>query len=91
MDRSQSAMSELIARLVDRGLLARMPDERDRRRTLIWLTETGRQTLETAQSVLSPILLARALEQMSSADRRRLLDAVRRLLDTNPTQGDEIP
>ena len=89
MDRSQAAMGELIARLVDRSLLARMPDERDRRRTLIWLTEAGRQTLETARSVLSAMLLARALKQMSSADRRRLIETVRRLLDTNPTQGDE--
>jgi len=89
MDRSQAAMSELIARLVTRGLLARMPDERDRRRTLIWMTETGRQTLESARSVLSPALVARAIEQMSFADRRRLIEAVQRLLDTNPTQGDE--
>ncbi len=89
MDRSQAAMSELIARLVARGLLARMPDERDRRRTLVWLTEAGRQELESARSVLSPALLARALAQMPSADRQRLIESVRILLETQPMQGDE--
>ncbi len=34
IDRSRAAMSELIVRLVEHGLLAWMPDERDRRRTL---------------------------------------------------------
>ena len=84
MDRSQAAMSEQITRLVERGLLARMQDERDRRRTLVWLTEKGRQTLETARSVLSTKLLVRAFDQISSADRRRLIEAARKLLDTKP-------
>ena len=33
-----------------------------------WLTEAGRQTLETARSVLLPTLLARALEGRQMGD-----------------------
>jgi len=91
MDRSQAAMSELMARLVARGLLARMPDQRDRRRTLVWLTQAGRDALKTATDVLSPKLLSRALEAMSPIERQRLIEAVGNLLETNPTQGEEGP
>ncbi len=91
MDRSQAAMSEMIARLVARGLLARMPDERDRRRTLVWLTPAGRDGLASARSVLSPDLLTGALSQMPPADRRRLIDSVRVLLETQLSKGDEEP
>lgn len=59
MDRSQAAMSELIAGLVERGLPARMRDERERRPTMVWLTETRRQTLDQARSVFLPTLLAK--------------------------------
>ena len=88
-DRSQAAMSELIGRLVARGKLARMPDDRDRRRVLVWLTPAGQQALKTARSVLSPDLLARALRQMTAAQRKRLIDAVQGLLDTSATDGDK--
>lgn len=73
LDRSQAAVSELVARLVRRGLLARMADERDRRRHLVWLTDEGQQFLRTTFQVLSPELLATALARMDDADRERLL------------------
>ena len=34
-------------------LLSRMPDEADRRRTLVWLTDAGRERLVLDQDVLS--------------------------------------
>lgn len=73
LDRSLAAVSELVARLVRRGLLARMADERDRRRHLVWLTDAGQQFLRTTFQVLSPELLATALARMDDADRERLL------------------
>ena len=83
MERSQAAMSEQIQRLVDRGQLARIPDQRDRRRTLIWLTDTGHETLKHARAVLSEELLAVALRQLSEQDRDTLIESINTLLRTN--------
>ena len=89
-DRSQSAMSELCERMMARGLLDRMPDERDRRRHLIWLTPQGRQVLAEARQVLSGELLRRAVERMRPEDRRQLVDGMRALLAAaHPTSHQE--
>ncbi len=90
MARSQAAMSELIARLVKRGMLDRMNDARDRRRVLIWLTAEGRNMLNTAREVLSRERLARSLEAMPGAARSRLIESMQDLLDANAKgEGDE--
>ena len=83
--RSQSATSELIDRLVRRNLLERLADERDKRRTLIWLTDTGSQVLNEARSVLSQELLECAMEQLSDGKRKRLLESMNSLINTKPT------
>ncbi len=83
-ERSQAAMSEIIRRLEQRGLLERRADERDRRRTLIWLSDDGLQTMRDAEQVLSPRLVRHAFEQMKADDRARLLEGLRALLDTQP-------
>lgn len=79
-ERSQSATSEILARLERRQLVERFSDERDRRRTLIWLTKTGLESLRLADSVLSPRLLEHAFDQMSERDRRKLLEGLEALL-----------
>ncbi len=81
-ERSQSATSEILARLERRGLIERFPDERDRRRTLIWLTKDGLRAHRLAESVLSPRLLEHAFRQMDAADRAKLFEGMRALLDT---------
>ena len=91
MDRSQAAMSEQIARLVDHGVLARTPDERDRRRILIWLTEKGHETLRQARSVLSVDLVAKAFENLPPDDRATLIGGIRALLDRNLQRGKDQP
>ena len=91
MERSQAAMSELIARLVKRGLLARLPDERDRRRILIWLTPAGRDYLRVSGQVLSEELLTAALAELSAADRRKLITAVQALLAVRPRKRSPSP
>ena len=73
LDRSQSAVSELLARMVKRGLLTRISDERDRRRTLVWLSKTGLDILEEERQVLDIERLERALAQMSEQERDGLL------------------
>ena len=52
-DRAQSVASELIDRLTREGLVARIRDERDRRRVLVWLTQAGQDRLERDREVLS--------------------------------------
>ena len=81
-DRSQSAMSEIVQRLVGHDLLERHADDRDRRRTLVWLTEKGQRVLEDAERVLSDRLVAHAVEQMDASDRTKLLEGMQALLDT---------
>ena len=45
---SQPALSRLIDRLVDRGLVSRTPDPDDRRAVALELTEAGREVQRTA-------------------------------------------
>ncbi len=79
-DRSQSAMSERIERLLRRGLLDRVRDERDRRRHFIWLTAAAEELLRDERDVLSRKLLLRAARRMGSADRAALLRGMRALI-----------
>jgi DNA-binding MarR family transcriptional regulator len=79
--RSQSAMSEIVDRLENRGLVMRIADERDRRRHLVWLSPDGRQMLSEAEEVLSVSRLARAMNQMNDGDRASLLKGMQALLD----------
>ena len=75
-------MSELINRLEQRDLLSRMTDERDRRRTLVWLTEVGKETLERSEQVLSLRLLGHAFDQMAEEEVHGILSALSQLLAT---------
>ncbi|MEZ5977630.1 MAG: MarR family winged helix-turn-helix transcriptional regulator [Planctomycetota bacterium] len=81
-DRSQAAMSDIVTRLERRGLLARVKDDRDRRRTLVWLTEEGTAQLDRATRVLDTALVAGALSAMPEDRRRALLDGLEALLGT---------
>ncbi len=80
LERSQSAMSEIINRLTARGLLSRVNDERDRRRTLVWLTPAGERVLDEARQVLSPQLLLRAMQRLTPKQRSQLVKLMTDLL-----------
>lgn len=84
-DRAQSAMSEIFGRLEKRELVSRLPDERDRRRSLVWLTEKGRAVLRRARQVLSERLLGEALQQLEPGERERIVEALEALLETTPS------
>ena len=81
LDRSQSSVSELLDRLVRRGLLTRLQDERDRRRTLVWLSKQGLALLEEERHVLDNARLARVLALMSPEQRNKLADGLSALID----------
>ena len=87
LDRAQSVVSEIVTQLEDNGLVERMTDPRDRRRTLVWLTPLGLDRLEQDRQVLSPELVDRALARLSAGDREALLHLMNELTEpTTPTR-----
>lgn len=87
LSRAQSVVSEIVDQLESHGLLARVRDESDRRRTLVWLTDTARERLVEEQEVLSRAAVTRAMRRMRPADRAKLLEGARALLVA--TRGDD--
>jgi DNA-binding MarR family transcriptional regulator len=63
LKRAQSVVSEIVDQLEKKGLLSRTADEADRRRTLVWLTDAGRERLVRDQDVLSRAALEKAFSQ----------------------------
>jgi DNA-binding MarR family transcriptional regulator len=80
MDRAQSVMSGILAQLERKGLVEHMRDERDRRRTLVWLTPAGFETLERERQVLSLERTEQAFARMSPQARKGLVDGMRALV-----------
>jgi DNA-binding MarR family transcriptional regulator len=87
LERAQSVVSEIVEQLETNGLLARVRDERDRRRTLVWLTDQGRARLLDEQEVLSTPLLERAVAAMRPADREKLIEGTRALVSAAPADA----
>lgn len=79
-NRAQSAMSELIDRLQANGYVNRIKDNRDKRRTLIWVTEAGRALDERSQEVMDRALLQESLDLLSEQERRQLMQLMQTLL-----------
>jgi len=75
--RSQAATSEMVKRLIRRDLLATVPDGRDRRRHLVWLTDNGQAVLQAARTPLDPDRVAGSLTRMTDEARQSLLAGMR--------------
>jgi DNA-binding MarR family transcriptional regulator len=80
MERAQSVMSEIVDGLERKGLLARMRDTRDRRRTLIWLTDEGRTAMAKEREVLCGDTLERAFATLGESARANLLQTMEALI-----------
>jgi DNA-binding MarR family transcriptional regulator len=65
----RNSASELLARLESKGLVARIRDERDERRVLVWLTDAGRDVVSRVGQVLAPDLIAETMATLSPAER----------------------
>lgn len=77
---SAASLTRLIDRLEERGLVARRRDEDDRRRVVVDLEPAGQEVLGQTRTLRgSP--LHEAVEAMSPADRRRLLETLRGLVE----------
>ncbi len=63
-----------------------MPDERDRRRVLVWLTEKGQEELSKARQVLSEDLVEQAMQNLSAQQRAQLIDGIQNLLTPSKPQ-----
>jgi DNA-binding MarR family transcriptional regulator len=80
LSRAQSVVSEIVQHLERDGWLERTRDPKDRRRTLVWLSDQGLELLEREREVLSSDLLARAMQRMAATEREALLDGMRALI-----------
>ena len=80
LHRAQSVVSEIVSHLERQGMLERESDPADRRRTLIWLTTAGQDTLRRQREVLSTDLLAAALSRLPADQVTGLLCALRALV-----------
>ncbi|MGZ6268062.1 MAG: MarR family winged helix-turn-helix transcriptional regulator [Candidatus Limnocylindrales bacterium] len=65
----RNSVSELLQRLEAKGLVARVRDERDARRVLVWLTDAGRDVVSRVGQVLAPDLIAEVMATLSPVDR----------------------
>jgi len=79
--RSQSVVSEIVTGMEKKRLLERMRDERDRRRTLVWLTGHARAVLARRQQVLDVGRVERAMGRMGEEERRGLVEGMRALVE----------
>ena len=82
IDRSQSVVSETVEALEKRDFLARVRDPRDRRRTLVWLTDAAINYLARSQDVLDTDRLATAFSKLSDSEREQLLFLFQKLLNS---------
>ena len=64
----RNSVSELLQRLEAKGLVARIRDERDERRVLVWLTDSGRDVVSRIGQVLAPDLIAQTMATLSPED-----------------------
>jgi DNA-binding MarR family transcriptional regulator len=81
MNRAQSVISEMVAHLERQGLLERDDDPADRRRTLIWLTSHGHETLRRDREVLGVDQVARTLARLPPGLADDLVAGLRALVD----------
>ena len=73
-------IGELADHLERDGWLERIRDPRDRRRTLVWLTDAGHAQLAHERDVLSRELVSAAMAHMTEPERAALLTGMRALL-----------
>ena len=87
----RNSVSELLQRLEEKGLVARIRDERDERRVLVWLTEAGRDVVSRVGQVLAPDLLTRVLETLDPEERAAVVRGFELLAFTEPSEPSEPP
>jgi DNA-binding MarR family transcriptional regulator len=88
----RNSVSELLQRLEAKGLVARIRDERDERRVLVWLTDSGRAVVSRVGQVLAPDLIAQVMANLSPEERATVIRGVELLATTElPTPPTTAP
>ena len=75
LNSSQSAATSMIDRLVDKELVARVPDKDDRRVVACQLTETGREEMERLWRI-NRIRIAKMADYLTIEELRRVVEAM---------------
>jgi len=81
----RNSVSELLQRLEAKGLVARIRDERDERRVLVWLTDAGRAVVSRVGQVLAPDLIAQVMATLSPEERAVVVRGVELLATADIT------
>jgi DNA-binding MarR family transcriptional regulator len=84
----RNSVSELLQRLEAKGLVARIRDERDGRRVLVWLTDAGRDVVARVGQVLAPDLITDAMATLSAAERAIVVRGFELLAAAQPEHPD---
>ena len=82
LGRSLSATSRLLDQLVQRGLVQRREDERDRRARRVTLTDDGRAFLSALERQRADAQVT-VMRYLSAAERARVLDAMALLAEAS--------
>ena len=75
LNSSQSAATSMIDRLVDKDLVARVPDKDDRRVVACQLTESGREEMERLWRI-NRMRIAKMADYLTIEELRRVVDAM---------------
>jgi len=81
----RNSVSELLGRLEEKGLVARIRDERDERRVLVWLTQAGRDVVSRVGQVLAPDLLSQVMENLNPEERAVVVRGFGLLASADPS------
>ena len=81
----RNSASELLQRLEAKGLVARIRDERDERRVLVWLTDSGRDVVSRVGQVLAPDLIAQVMATLSPEERATVVRGFELLASADPS------
>jgi DNA-binding MarR family transcriptional regulator len=87
----RNSVSELLQRLEAKGLVARIRDERDERRVLVWLTESGRDVVSRIGQVLAPDLIAQTMAALSPEDRATVVRGIELLVSVDLSKPNAAP
>jgi DNA-binding MarR family transcriptional regulator len=87
----RNSVSELLQRLEAKGLVARIRDERDERRVLVWLTDAGRDVVSRVGQVLAPDLLEDVMATLPPADRATVVRGFELLAKAGPDLSQSHP
>ncbi len=73
------SLSELVGRMEEHGVVTRKPDEKDRRRTILSLTETGRKRAAEPRQMGDE----RLFSALSEEEREQLRGMLQKIIDAH--------